>query len=159
MAEMKDEQIKPKQIWEYKDHRCHLKWARLVSSKTNAHYQACGISDRSNLITYQNPCSRLTTIQGSQVCCNKQLFTRSSQPYDLTWAARRVLTRSSGYVVDAAVIPAKPPPRKWTKRSALMWSLWRSRPGTMCSIYITYKQSIKIKATGKKNSNRKYLQI
>lgn len=37
----------------------------------------------------------------------------------ITCAASRVLTRSKGYVAEAEVTPAKPPPIKCTKRFAL----------------------------------------
>lgn len=49
-----------------------------------------------------------------------------------TCAARRVLTRSNGYVADAAVIPANPPPTKCTPRLTLALSRWLSKPRTDC---------------------------
>lgn len=51
----------------------------------------------------------------------------------ITWAASRVLTRSSGYDIEAAVIPDKPPPTSRTKRSALTLCLCLSNPGIDCS--------------------------
>ena len=52
---------------------------------------------------------------------------------NFTWAARRVLTRSSGYVAEAAVTPAEPPATKRTQRSVPMLSLWFSSPGIIFS--------------------------
>lgn len=40
-----------------------------------------------------------------------------------TCAAKRVLTRSNGYVADAAVSPARPPATKCTPRSTLVFPL------------------------------------
>lgn len=50
-----------------------------------------------------------------------------------TCAARRVLTRSNGYVTDAAVIPAKPPPTRRMKTSTPTFSLWFSITKTFCN--------------------------
>ena len=50
-------------------------------------------------------------------------FQLSKRILIVTCAARRVLTRSNGYVADAAVSPAKPPATKCTPRSALVFLL------------------------------------
>jgi len=56
----------------------------------------------------------------------------NQQKVAITCAASRVLTKSKGYKVEAAVIPDKPPLTKCTKTSLLAFALWFS-PRTECN--------------------------
>lgn len=68
-----------------------------------------------------------------------------------TCAERRVLTRSKGYVTEAAVIPAKPPPARRIHKSALMFVPLLSTPMNICRNCRIEKQrkhyKIKLKCT------------
>lgn len=57
----------------------------------------------------------------------------------VTCAASRVLTRSKGYVAEAAVIPDKPPPTKCTRGFALEFPL-TFFPVIECNSYNTIER-------------------
>ena len=91
-------------------HCVSLQGSEATASRQNFKQESIAIKDEPN----QQPISHYPTHPRAVL---------SKPSMTVTCAAMRVLTRSRGYVADAAVIPAIPPPIKCTARSAVPFTL------------------------------------